>query len=145
MSGINHLNPFESVNCFFKLLKLSKSSNISWFFQISNNFSNLFSEVLINLFKFKFDLGFFFFILVSKLNTYSDKRNNLIKWLFVKSVRFCEKSWISWNWLRQSPKFCSLQEAMASCNLRNISLEVWKQAQVCQFWVRQFGKLQENS
>ena len=29
----------------------------------------------------------------------------------MKSVRFCEKSWISWNWLRELPKCLKLEKA----------------------------------
>ena len=63
----------------FKLLKLSGFSNIAWFSWIHNNFTNLISEVLINLFKFNFRPECFFFKLVTKRNTHADKRNNLIK------------------------------------------------------------------
>ena len=63
----------------FKLLKLSGFSNIAWFSWIHNNFTNLISEVLINLFKFNFRPECFFFKLVAKRNTHADKRNKLIK------------------------------------------------------------------
>ena len=34
---------------------------------------------------------------------------------------------------------------MASCNLRNLFLEVWKLAQICHFWVGYFGEPEESS
>ena len=64
---------------FFKLLKLSEFYNFAWFSWIHNNFTNLISEVLINLFKFNFWPECFFFKLITKRNTHADKRNNLIK------------------------------------------------------------------
>ena len=51
----------------------------AWFSWIHNNFTNLISEVLINLFKLNFWPECFFFKLVTKRNTHADKRNNLIK------------------------------------------------------------------
>ena len=64
---------------FFKLLKLSEFYNFAWFSWIHNNFTNLISEVLLNLFKFNFWPECFFFKLITKRNTHADKRNNLIK------------------------------------------------------------------
>ena len=64
---------------FFKLLKLSEFSNFAWFSWIHNNLTSLISEVLINLSKFSFRPGCFFFKLITKRITYADKRSNLIE------------------------------------------------------------------
>ena len=45
---------------------------------------------------------------------YSDRKILLSAWLngLILVNKFCEKTWILQNWLRQGPKFCKLQEAI---------------------------------
>ena len=78
MNSIYHLNPFVNVNGFSNYSNYLNSLIFLDFFWIHSNFTNLISEVLINLFKFNFRPECFFFKLVTKRNTHADKRNNFI-------------------------------------------------------------------